>query len=316
VITGASSGMGLATARPFAREGADLVLAARRRDALERAAQSCADLGARALVVPADVTRPEQMRDLAEAAVAGFGRIDVWINNAGMSLWGPFEAIPLDAQARLIEVNLQGAINGCHAVLPHFFRQGRRGTLINMVSIGGRMPMPWAAAYSASKHGLAGFTDALRFELKAHSEIEVCGVYPAFVDTPTNLHSANYTGRALRPVPPVVEPERVAELIVGLVLRPRRALHVGALHTAALPYAAAPELVGRLAGRLGRTFFLGSGPPAAVTDGSLFAPVAEGTGIRGGWGEPERTRARRALGTAAVLGLAAALGVMLARAET
>ena len=119
---------------------------------------------------------------------------------------GPFEEIPLGSQARLIELNLLGAVNGSHAALPHFFEVGGRGIIINVSSIFGRVPMPWAASYSASKAGLAGFTEALRSELASRSRIEVCGVYPAYVDTPTYLNSANYTGRALRPVPPVVPP--------------------------------------------------------------------------------------------------------------
>ena len=201
VITGASSGMGLATAHAFARLGANVVLAARRRPLLDLAARECEDLGGRALAVTADVTDAAQMRDLAHAAAQEFGRIDVWINNAGMSLWGPFEDIPLESHARLVEVNLLGAINGTFAVLPHFLDHGGRGTVINNVSIGGKIPMPWAATYTATKFGLAGFTDALRDELAAHSDIKVCGVYPPFVDTPTNVHSPNYTGRALRPVP-------------------------------------------------------------------------------------------------------------------
>jgi NAD(P)-dependent dehydrogenase (short-subunit alcohol dehydrogenase family) len=90
--------------------------------------------------------------------------------------------------------------------LPHFFERGGRGVIVNVSSIFGRVPMPWAASYSASKAGLAGFTEALRFELASRSGIQVCGVYPAYVDTPTYLNSANYTGRALRPVPPVVPP--------------------------------------------------------------------------------------------------------------
>ena len=153
-----------------------------------------------------DVTNPAQVRELAGAAASAFGGIDVWVNNAGTSMWGPFEDIPLESQARLIELNLLGAMYGCQAVLPHFFEHGGRGVIVNVSSIFGRMPMPWAASYSASKAGLAGFTEALRFELASHSDIEVCGVYPAYVDTLTYLNSANYTGRALRPVPPVVPP--------------------------------------------------------------------------------------------------------------
>jgi hypothetical protein len=229
-------------------------------------------------------------------------------------MWGSFEDIPLESQARLIELNLLGAIYGSHAALPHFFKRGGRGVIINVSSIFGRVPMPWAASYSASKAGLAGFTEALRFELASRSSIEVCCVYPAYVDTPTYLNSANYTGRTLRPVPPVVPPERVAEQIVGLALRPRRSVRVGALHASAVAYALAPDPTGRLAARLGGRFLFRSGPTADASDGGLFETVAGRAEVRGGWGIPQRSRARRAVAIGVAL-LAGASAVFLPRAR-
>ena len=126
-----------------------MVLAARRRELLEKAARDCEALGGRALAVPTDVTDPDQMRELAGAAASAFGGIDVWVNNAGTSMWGRFEEIPLESQARLIELNLLGAIYGCHAALPHLLERG--GVILNVGSIFGRVPMPFAAAYTASK---------------------------------------------------------------------------------------------------------------------------------------------------------------------
>ena len=316
VITGASSGMGLATALAFSRRGANLVLCARRAEPLAQAARDCERLGGRAVAVPSDVCDAAQMRTLADTATRAYGQIDVWINNAGLSLWGAFADIPLEAQARLIEVNLLGTINGAHAAVSAMLAGSGRGVIINMASVGGRLPMPFASTYSASKYGVRGFTEALRYELAAISDIAVCAVYPGFVDTPTNVHSANFTGRTLRPVPPVIDPNRVAEAIVALARRPKRAVHIGAHHGFAGPYALAPELSGRALGHLARRFLLQSGAHAADFTGTLFEPVREGTGVRGGWGQPERRRFKQAA-LAAVVGLvcisALAAGALRAR---
>ncbi|GGC66342.1 short-chain dehydrogenase [Siccirubricoccus deserti] len=306
VIAGASSGMGLATALAFARRGANLVLAARRPEALGRAARLCGEAGAaRALAVPTDIADPAQVGALARAAVEAFGGIDIWVNMAGLGAFGPFEAIPIEVQARLVAVNLVGAMNGAHAALPHMLRRNR-GVIVNMASIGARIPQPFTAAYTASKFGLAGFTDSLRYELLARSRVQVCGVYPSFVDTPALQHAANYSGRALRPVPPLLDPEEVAERIVRLALRPRRALHIGTPHALVPAFWLAPEAAGRLMGRLAARFGLGSGPRAARTDGALLVPMAEGAGLRGGWAAAER-RWERQIALGAVV--AAAVGV-------
>ncbi len=310
VIAGASSGMGLATAVAFARRGASLALAARRRDALERAARLCEREGAaRAIIVPTDIADEEAARALADEAVSQAGCIDVWINMAGLGAFGSFEATPIEVQRRILEVNLIGAMNGAYAALPYMLRRNS-GVIVNMGSIGSRIAQPFAAAYTASKFGLAGFTDALRYELLARSRVQVCGVYPSFVDTPAPLHAANYSGRALRPVPPMLDPMTVAERILGLVQRPRRALHIGSPHALVPLHALAPEVMGRLMGRLALRHGLQRGPRAADTAGAILRPVPEGVGMRSGWGLEERRQAQHAtLGTA--LGLAGLVAALL-----
>jgi NAD(P)-dependent dehydrogenase (short-subunit alcohol dehydrogenase family) len=229
VITGASSGIGRAAALAFAEEGANVVLLARRSRALDQAAAECSAQGARAIAVPTDVTDPDAVRTAAERAAKITGRIDIWINNAGVGAVGRFTDTPVEAHDQVILTNLIGYIHGAHAVLPYFQRQPTGGVLINTISFGGWVPAPFAAAYAASKFGLRGLSDSLRAELGSYPEIHICDVFPSFIDTPGVQHGANYTGRELKPAPPVYAPERVARTMARLARNPRNSATVGAI---------------------------------------------------------------------------------------
>lgn len=227
VITGASSGIGRATALAFASNGDNVVLASRRQAVLEEVAFECFDAGGTPLVVVADMTRPADVQRLAARALQEFGSIDVWINNAGSGAMGRFEETPIEAHEAVIRLNLLGYFYGAHAVLPHFKETGR-GTLINMNSVGAWVPAAYAVSYSASKFGLRGFAEALRAELSDWPDIHVCDVFPGFVDTPAFRRGANYTGKELRPAPPTYSPEKVAAAVVQLAEHPREETPVGA----------------------------------------------------------------------------------------
>jgi short-subunit dehydrogenase len=137
---------------------------------------------------------------LANAAVDWQDRIDVWVNNAGVLAAGDFDVIPMAVHEQVIKTNLLGYMNGAHAVLPFFKEQGW-GTLINNISIGGFLPVPYGAGYTAAKFGLRGWSEALKAELTGWPEIYVCDLFPAFLDTPGIQHAGNYTGKVLKTGP-------------------------------------------------------------------------------------------------------------------
>lgn len=286
VIAGASSGIGRAAAHAFAREGARLVLAARREGALEEVAEDCRAAGADAIVVPTDITDPDAVRALADRAVASFGTIDVWIANAGTGAVGRFDETPVDAHRRTIEIDLLGHVYGAHAALSVFRRNGR-GVFIANVSIGAWTPTPFAASYAAAKAGLNGLLESLRAELVEEPGIAVCGVYPSFVDSPGLSHGANYTGRELDAGSPFMhDPEEVAAVMVDVALTPRPRAIVGVeTRLARLGHAIAPGLMESIAGRSFHRHFRNA-PPGSTTDGNLFRPVEAGQGVHGGFKTP------------------------------
>lgn len=301
VITGASSGLGYAAALAFARAGANVALIARRRGVLDEAAAACRGLGVRALAIPADVGDAAAMREAAEQAAKITGRIDVWINNAGVGAVGAFTEVPIEAHDRVIQTNLIGYMHGAYAAIPYFQRQ-KSGVLINTVSFGGWVPAPYAASYSASKFGLRGLSDVLRAELGGWRNIHVCDVFPSFMDTPGVQHAGNYVGRDIKPAPPVYAVGRAANAMVRLALHPRNAVTIGIVGTLArIGYTLAPGPMRWAMRNLMRAYLL-QARRTPQTSGNIFEPIPVGRTPEGGWRSPTERSIVAVLGGAAVLG--------------
>ena len=305
IITGASSGAGRAAALEFASYKTCLVLAARNETALQEVADECRELGAEVLVVPTDVTDSKAMINLANTANDWRGSIDVWINNAGVLAAGDFDVTPMAVHEQVIQTNLIGYLNGAHAVLP-FFKQQKRGILINNISIGGFSPVPYGAGYTASKFGLRGFSKALKGELATWPDIHVCDLFPAFLDTPGIVHAGNYSGKHLRPAPPVYDPRRLAQAMVELVKNPKENTYVGSVSLLLrLSNALFPELTPKLTGFVMRKYFKVA-DPIAPTSGNVFNTVDYGMSTHGTFGMPGEPKAhRKYLAGALLMGLAA-----------
>jgi NAD(P)-dependent dehydrogenase (short-subunit alcohol dehydrogenase family) len=283
VVTGASSGIGRATGLAFAEQGARVVLAGRRASALQELARQCQAAGGRALAVPTDVTDEAAVAELARRAVERFGRIDIWVNNAGVYLLGSLEATPPEAFRQVLETNFFGCVHGARAVLPRFREQGH-GVLINNASVYAHIAAPWLTAYVSSKFAVRGFSEALRQELDDLPNVHVCTVSPSPIDTPIFASTANYRGRAVKAPPPTYPPEQVASAIVASALHPKRERIVGgAGRLGTLMEMVAPHQFERINRRYvdGLQF---AAEPAPATDGNLYAPISDGHArTHGGW---------------------------------
>lgn len=221
VITGGSSGVGRAAAEAFALEGCNIVVAARGKEALEETVALCRDLEVSAMAVPTDVSIASDVQNLANKALEFNGRIDIWINNAGVMASGKFEDIPMDLNEQVIKTNLFGYMHGAYSVLPVFKKQNE-GILINNISIGGFMPAPYSAVYSATKFGIRGMMECLHGEISDFPEVHICNIFPQIQRSTGNMHSAKYSGLDFKIPPFAADPRDTAAKMVELAKTPRK----------------------------------------------------------------------------------------------
>jgi short-subunit dehydrogenase len=227
VITGASSGIGLATAHAAASGGAKLVLAARSESTLADIVSRINAAGGDAIYVVADVADRDQVQRIADAAIEKFGRIDTWINDAGVSIYGKLDEVSDEDSRRLFDTNFWGVVNGSLVALPHLKKAG--GALLNVGSEVSDAVVPLQGMYSASKHAVKGFTDALRVEQEkvGKANIAITLIQPTAVDTPYPQHARNYTDREPKLPSPQIAPEKVAEAILEAATTHKRDVKVG-----------------------------------------------------------------------------------------
>ena len=237
LITGASEGIGKATALKFAKHGYNIVMAARHADCLEAAANEVRSLGRDALTVPTDVRDPAQVEQLVQQAIAHFGEIDVLVNNAGIWFLGSVESASLEDWHTIIDTNVWGYIHLIHALLPHFL-QRKQGMIVNVSSIGGITPIPYQVPYTTSKYAVTGLSQSLQAELKPKG-IQVCGIYPSFIRSQV-LERAVIRGNSAETesdrremveksiqLPMIEKPEDVANAIYDAVVHRRSDVTVG-----------------------------------------------------------------------------------------
>ena len=279
VITGASSGIGLATAQMAAKRGATVLLVARDEPALAEAAEQIVARGGRAMYVVADVGRREDLQLAADTAIEHFGGFDTWVNNAGVAIWGRLEDVRDRDHQRLFETNFWGVVYGSLIAAAHLRRHG--GSIVNLGSLTSDRAMPLQGMYSASKHAVKGFTDSLRMELEEEgAPISVTLIKPAGIATPFTEHAKNYTEHEPRLPPPVYTPQEVANAILHASQHPTRDVFVGSSSKMmSTMNSHAPRLLDWISKKTMFNAQLREGPPEHRQD-NLYQPGSDGR-VRG-----------------------------------
>lgn len=276
VITGASSGIGLACAFLAAEKGAKLVLTSRNKKALQEICGRITSSGCQAVYFAGDIAEPETSHRIANLALKKFGGFDTWINNAGVTMFGETLKTPLADEKRLFEVNFWGLVHGTKTALKILEKKG--GTIINIGSVLSERSLPLQGAYSASKHAVKAFTDALRMELeKEKSPVSISLIKPSSVDTPMPSHAMNHMNEKAGFPPPYYDPKVVARVVMECAEKPRRDVIVGA---SGLMLVQSEKLFPRLLDRVMRAFMFrqqkNSRLPKTNENALYSAPASEG----------------------------------------
>ncbi|HEX8088951.1 MAG TPA: SDR family oxidoreductase [Blastocatellia bacterium] len=283
VITGASSGIGRTAARMFAERGARVVVASRNIGALNELVRQITSAGGLAYAVEADVSKREDVERLGDRALNYFGRVDTWINNAGVSTYATFAKMADEEIRRILDVNFMGTVHGMQTALA-IMRAQWGGTIINTASVTGKRAIPLQSIYSASKYAVVGLGEAVRAELvNEQSEINICTICPPSIDTPFFDHALTKEGVAPKPMAPVYDPEDVAEAMISCAENPQREIIIGSAGKMfAILNTLAPGITDWVMGKVGVSGQLTHDPKQSDAVNNLFDVPPDGQ-ERGGW---------------------------------
>ena len=273
-VVGASSGIGRETARRFAERGAKVVVAARSTAGLESLVEEIQRNGGEATAITADVTIFADMQAVAARAVELYGRLDTWVHAAAVAVYATFEQTTPEEFRRVIDVNLVGQAFGAMAALPHLRREGR-GALIHISSIEARRAFPYHSAYASSKHGIDGFLEVLRVELRREGiPIAVTNVMPAGINTPLFNKARTKLGVKPMPAPPIYQPNTVADVILYAAEHPSRDVIAGGAGRAfLLNQRLSPRLMDAIVERIGFRTQQTDEPKSEDAPTNLYGPI-------------------------------------------